>query len=72
MAFKKISHAFSILSDKEKKEFYDKYGTEEEFREKYAQQNNQRYREEMDAFDLFEILFTGGDARFGRTRHVYR
>jgi len=29
-AFKKISHSFNILSNKEKKANYDKYGTEDE------------------------------------------
>lgn len=29
-AFKKISHSFNILSNKEKKSTYDKYGTEDE------------------------------------------
>lgn len=34
-AFKKVSHAFSVLSHKEKKANYDKYGTEEVQREQY-------------------------------------
>jgi DnaJ-class molecular chaperone len=29
-AFKKVSHAFSVLSNKEKKQRYDTFGTEEE------------------------------------------
>lgn len=29
-AFKKVSHSFTVLSNKEKKANYDKYGTEEE------------------------------------------
>ena len=73
-AFKKISHAFTCLNDKEKRAFYDKYGTEEEFREKYGQANNRRYQEEMDPFDLFEMFFTGGNGRFERNggRFVYK
>lgn len=59
----KISHSFTTLKDPEKKTFYDKYGTEEEFREKYAQQhqNHQYDEDEMDPFDLFEMFFTGGN-----------
>lgn len=50
------------MKDPEKKTFYDKYGTEEEFREKYAQQHQGHYHEdeEMDPFDLFEMFFTAG------------
>lgn len=65
-----------MLNDKEKREFYDKYGTEEEFREKYQQQNVRRNQgfEEMDPFDLFEMFFTGGNGRFERNggRFVFR
>jgi DnaJ-class molecular chaperone len=48
--FKKIGNAFKILSDKEKRQFYDKYGTEEEFREKYQQQYHHQEDEEIDPF----------------------
>lgn len=72
--FKKISEAYQTLSNPEKKEFYDKYGDEAEFREKYYQ-THQAYEEEMDAFDIFDILF-GGDPNFqrraGQRRRRYR
>jgi DnaJ family protein B protein 12 len=69
----KISHAFTTLKDPEKRIFYDKYGSEEELREKYAQQNAQRYQEEdIDPFDLFEMFFTGGNVHFQRGNRVYR
>jgi len=46
---------------RKKKEFYDKYGTEEEFRAKYQhQQNNHHYEEDLDPFDLFNMFFGGG------------
>jgi DnaJ-class molecular chaperone len=62
------------LKDPEKRAFYDKYGSEEELREKYAQQNAQRYQEEdIDPFDLFEMFFTGGNMHFQRGgNRVYR
>ena len=62
--FKKISEAYQCLSDPEKKSFYDKYGNEAEFREKYYRAH-QRYEEEMDPYDIFDILF-GGAAMNGR------
>lgn len=68
--FKKISEAYQCLSNPEKKEFYDKYGNEAEFREKYYQAHRQ-YEEEMDAFDIFDILF-GADPRFTARRRGAR
>ena len=75
--FKKISEAYQCLSDPEKKKFYDKYGNEEEFRQRYYQAHQNYYEEEMDPYDIFEILFGGGAiprrGRGGRNRnHYYR
>jgi DnaJ family protein B protein 12 len=72
--FKKISEAYQCLSDPEKKKFYDKYGNEEEFRQRYYQAHR-HYEEEMDPYDIFEILFGGGamPRRGGRRpRHFHR
>ena len=65
--FKKISEAYQCLSDTEKRQFYDKYGNEEEFRQKYYQ-THQYYEEEMDPYDIFEILFGGPGMMNGRGR----
>ena len=66
--FKKISEAYQCLSNEEKKAFYDKYGNEEEFRQKYYA-SHQNYEQEMDPFDIFDILF-GNDPRMrGRRRN---
>ena len=73
--FKKISEAYQCLSDPEKKQFYDKYGNEEEFRQRYYQAHQHHYEEEMDPYDIFEILFGGGamPRRGGRrARHFHR
>jgi len=68
--FKKISEAYQILSNDEKRKFYDKYGTEEEFREKYQSQH-QNFEEDLDPFDIFDILFNGPDG-FQRRRQFRR
>ena len=68
--FKKISEAYQILSNEEKRNFYDKFGTEEEFREKYQSQH-QNFEEEMDPFDIFDILFNGPEG-FQRRRNFRR
>jgi DnaJ-class molecular chaperone len=44
-AFKKVSHAFSVLSDKEKRQRYDMFGTEEEI-----QSGGSHFQGEMDPF----------------------
>jgi len=61
-AFKKIGTAYQTLIDPKKKEIYDKYGSDEEFRQKYYEQTQRQYEaEEMDPFDIFEAFFSGGD-----------
>ena len=61
-AFKRISTAYTTLTDPKKKEIYDKYGSEEQFREKYYQEHQQQFNEqEIDPFDIFEAFFSGAD-----------
>ena len=70
--FKKISEAYQCLSNPEKKSFYDKYGNEEEFKQKYYQANHRYYQEEMDPFEAFNIFFGNGFYPHGhRHRHYY-
>lgn len=54
-AFKKISHSFTVLSNKEKKENYDKYGTEEEMISK-SHANNDYYTDDVDPFVIFSAF----------------
>ncbi len=66
--FKKITHAFSVLSDKEKKAFYDKYGDENEARERFTRTYHRRYDEEdEDVFNVFNMFF-GGEDVFGNAQ----
>ena len=58
--FKKISEAYQCLSNEEKKNFYDKYGNEEEFKQKYYEANQRYYQEEMDPFEAFNMFFGNG------------
>ena len=57
-AFKKVSHSFTVLSNKEKKANYDKYGTEDEVVDK--SHAGQFYRDDVDPFvnNLFKFFFT--------------
>ena len=59
-AFKKISTAYQTLSDPDKRKTFDKYGSEEEFREKYYQEHKRQYEDEFDPFDLFQMFMNGG------------
>ena len=47
----------------------DKYGNEEEFRQKYFQAHHQHYEDEMDTIDIFDILF-GEAVMHGRGRRA--
>jgi DnaJ-class molecular chaperone len=55
-AFKKVSHAFSVLSNPEKKANYDKYGTEEEIIER-TNSGHFKYHDDMDPFVYYFKFF---------------
>lgn len=74
--FKKINHVYQILSDINKRELYDEFGTanEDELRDilRKSTNNNKEYNfENMNEFDLFDLIFNNinnnsNKARFKR------
>lgn len=56
-AFKKVTQAFSCLSNKEKRKIYDEHGNEEGFKSRYK--DYFKDEEEMDPEDVFEFFFYG-------------
>ena len=71
-AFKKIATAYQTLTDPKKREMFDKYGSEEEYREKVYQQRQQEY-EDFDAYDIFDMFFGNIDPEvLRRQRRRYR
>ena len=72
-AFKKIATAYQTLTDPKKRELFDKYGSEEEYREKVYQERQQAFEEDFDAYDIFDIFFGNIDPEvLRRQRRRYR
>jgi curved DNA-binding protein CbpA len=61
-AFKKISHAFSVLSDEEKKKNYDRFGHEDGIGMSNDANHGGFYAHDIDPFDLFNQMFGGNFA----------
>src|SRR5674536_318971 len=66
--FKKISEAYAVLSNKEKRQQYDQFGSADQFRQQYSQEDIFR------DFDLDEILrgFGFGGGRGAGRQHFAR
>jgi DnaJ family protein B protein 12 len=72
-AFKKIATAYQTLTDPKKRELFDKYGSEEEYREKVYQERQQAYEDDFDAYDIFDMFFGNIDPEvLRRQRRRYR
>jgi len=70
-AFKSVSRAFSCLSDPEKRQNYDRYGTEDRI-QAGRPGPNEFYANEIDPEELFNMFFGGGFPMHGNGafRHV--
>ena len=72
-AFKKIATAYQTLTDPKKRELFDKYGSEEEYREKMYQERQQAFEDDFDAYDIFDMFFGNIDPEvLRRQRRRYR
>ena len=61
-AIKKIATAYQTLTDPKKRELFDKYGSEEEYREKMYQERQKEFEyEDFDAYDIFDMFFGNVD-----------
>jgi len=65
-AFKKVTQAFSCLSNKEKRKIYDEHGNEEGFRTRYREYFADE--DEIDPEEFFEYVFYGRSSRNRRGR----
>lgn len=68
-AFKKISHCYQVLTNEEKRDFYDKYGDEDDVRKQMHQQQQRHQRHfqfegDQDPFEVFRMFFGGMDGGF--------
>ena len=70
-AFKKIAISYQTLTDPKKSELFDKYGSEEEYREKVYQERQQAYEVDFDTYDIFDMYFGNVDSEVLR-RHRKR
>ena len=72
--FKEISEAYEILSDKDKRQKYDRYGDRWQYADQFEQAQQQSpfrgYTRGGDINDIFGDLFGGGGAKYGRRTSV--
>ncbi len=66
-AFKIISHAFSVLSDNNKKQNYDSFGHEDGLGASGNHSFNTNFHADIDPFDLFNSFFNGGGFGFNHS-----